>query len=43
MINITVSASSTNIKTAQESLDIANEFLEENVLGYLRLFWRNEY
>ena len=31
MINITVLANSTNIKTAKESLDIANNFLEENV------------
>jgi hypothetical protein len=38
VINITVSASSTNIKTAEESLDIANRFLEENVLGFYGYF-----
>ena len=38
VINITVSASSTNIKTAKESLDIANKFLEENVLGFYGYF-----
>jgi len=37
MINITVSASSTNIKTAQESLKVANDFLEEN-LGYCNYY-----
>ena len=38
VISITVSANSTNIKTAEESLDIANKFLEENVLGYYGYF-----
>ena len=32
MINITVLANSTDIKTAQESLEIANDFLGENWL-----------
>jgi len=38
VINITVSTSSTNIKTVEESLDIANKFLQENVLGYYGYF-----
>ncbi|NLI58820.1 MAG: hypothetical protein GX387_09950, partial [Clostridium sp.] len=37
MINITVLASSIDIKTAQESFEVANEFLEEN-LGYFGYF-----
>ncbi len=37
MINITVLANSTDIKTAKESLTIANEFLEENI-GYYDYF-----
>ena len=37
MINITVLANSTDIKTAKESLTVANEFLEENI-GYYDYF-----
>ena len=37
MVNITVLADSINIKTAKESLDIANKFLEES-LGYSGYF-----
>jgi hypothetical protein len=33
--------SNTEVKTAQESLDLANEWLGKN-LGYYNFFWRYE-
>ena len=38
MINTTILSGSTNIKTVEESLDIANKYLEEKVLGFYGYF-----